>query len=143
MAIQQDSSPLSVKELDRILKLKGGSKQLRHTVRTLRASSTFTVSFKHHVDQNGLEHIIRTTGVDGKEASSSTRKYDWQLREGQKTAGLGLTFVKYRRTKLEDVEDPYLREGWLPETIQDGLLESYEESRVPVAWSVRSVSLGF
>jgi hypothetical protein len=141
VTVQQDASEPSEKQMDRILKLKGSPKHLRQAILKLQASSTITMFYKHDVDQDGLEHMVRNARVDGKEISSSTYRYDWQLREGRKTEGLGVVFSKYRRTKLEDVDDPYLREGWLPESIQDGLLESHQESRVPVAWSIHSVSL--
>jgi hypothetical protein len=74
--------------MGRILKLKGVQKHLRNSVLELRASSTFTIFYNHRVDQNGLEHMISTTKVDGKEAHSQSRTYDWQLREAGRRKGL-------------------------------------------------------
>jgi hypothetical protein len=109
--------------------------------RLIRAWTTYTISFKHYIDQHGVEHISKVLNAGGKELKSVST-YDWQPRESKSFLPNKVGFVKNRRARLEDIKDPYLREGWLPEALEDGLLEAYTEQHQPVPSSTHSVGHG-
>jgi hypothetical protein len=36
-----------------------------------------------------------------------------------------------RRVKVDEIENEFLRDGWLPDTVQDGAINSYVKSDTP------------
>lgn len=95
-----------------------------------------TFVYKHFVDDQGVERIEKTV-VKSSEAPTQ-HILDWKLRPNSQRT----TRAKWRRVRLEDIHDDFMREGWLPEAKFHGLLEGYREpcDPGPCQWQLAVVS---
>lgn len=132
-------------ETDRILELQGVGWWKRTAIRL----ATITLYVKHYIE-DGLERIdIKQTLTGGIEGTEENRKIDWTERKhtdklfgpvGKRKKpyfllSLNLSIVrqvsKTRRIKVEEVQDEFLRTGWLSEAVEPGVINSYVVSDKP------------
>jgi hypothetical protein len=93
-----------------------------------------------HTAPDGVEHIdidLRSTFGGNREE----RVFDWTER-GYNDTIFGHVLAKSRRVRVEDVEEPFLRDGWTDDTAEHGLIDTYAESDTPKSkrtWKGRQV----
>ncbi len=114
--------------------------------RTAISYATVTLYVNHYKDENGIEHIdtdqTLTGGVPG---TTEKRILDWTPR-GHYDYVFGAVTGKSRRLKVDEIEDKFLKDGWLPDTQEHGVICSWIESdreRSGYSWTsyeVRSLS---
>ena len=94
------------------------------------ALATITLYVKHYKDDGGVEHIDIQQTLTGITGTTETRTLDWTFREHQDYL-FGAVLGKSRRVKLDQIENEFLRSGWLPDTEEHGAIESYAKSDTP------------
>ncbi|KAJ7071167.1 hypothetical protein C8F01DRAFT_1014146, partial [Mycena amicta] len=123
-------------ESDTILMLQGVSWFKRKAIQF----GTVTLFIKHYKDDNGEEHIdidqaggygeFRLTITGGMAGTREERHLTWKDREHHDTL-FGHVIGKSRRIQVADLDEEYLRNGWTPDTIEYGVVQSYVESDTP------------
>ncbi|KAI0307701.1 hypothetical protein B0F90DRAFT_1813123 [Multifurca ochricompacta] len=116
-------------DTDEILRLQGVSWFKRRAI----SLSTITLYVKHYKDDAGVEHIDidqRLTG--GISGTIENRTLDWTFRDHEDHL-FGPIIGRSRRVKLDEIENEYLRKGWLPDTEEHGAINSYVESDTPAS----------
>lgn len=107
---------------------------------------TITVNLKHYKDDGGVEHVdIEQFITGGIPASSEIRTLDWTPRESDDKT-FGQVIGKTRRAKAEELDVEFLKNGWTPDTLEQGLVHSYVESNTPksgTSWIASQVSHSF
>jgi hypothetical protein len=102
--------------------------------------ATISLSVKHYKDDTGVEHIDIDQTLSGGIAGTTERRIlDWVYREHEDHI-FGALLGKSRRSKWEDITEPFLRKGWLPDTKENGVIEGYVESDTPKSNRVWAVS---
>lgn len=96
--------------------------------RTAISYATVTLYANHYKDENGIEHVdtdqTLTGGVPG---TTEERILDWTPRDHYDYV-FGAVTGKSRRLKVDEIEDKFLRDGWLPDTQEHGVICSWIES---------------
>lgn len=95
--------------------------------RTAISYGTITLYIKHYKDENGIEHVVSEETLTGIPGSTEKRTLDWAVREHSDYV-FGALVGKARRRKVEDIEDDFLRGGWLPDTVEHGVIALWTES---------------
>ena len=114
-------------DTDEILRLQGVSWWMRSAI----GLATVTLYVKHYKDESGVEHIEidqRLTG--GIPGTFENRTLDWTLREHNDSL-FGPVVGKSRRVKLDEIDNEFLRKGWLQDTEQHGAINAYAQSDTP------------
>lgn len=101
------------------------------------------MTVKHFKVDDGVERIdidqVLTGGIPG---TKENRTLDWTEREsGDHVFGAYLS--KSRRVKVEEVEIPFFKEGWLQDTLEHGAINSYVKSdtaKSGTSWIAEQVS---
>ncbi|KAH9975628.1 hypothetical protein BJV74DRAFT_862591 [Russula compacta] len=111
-------------DIDPILVMQG----INWINRTAISYATITLSVKHYRDENGVEHIdsdqALTGGVPG---TTENRILDWTPRDHYDYV-FGAVVGKSRRRKVDEIEDEFMKDGWLPDTQEHGVICSWIES---------------
>jgi len=94
-------------------------------VRKTISMATVTLNIKHYKDDGGVEHIdITQTLSGGIRGTSERRTLDAEERpHSDKIFGNCVGWSK--RVKPEDIEEPWLADGWEKDMIKEGLVESF------------------
>jgi hypothetical protein len=106
--------------------------------------ATLTLYIEHYKDDGGVEHIDidqRLTG--GIPGTTENRTLDWTFREHEDGI-FGAVLGKSRRVKLDQINNDFLRNGWLPDTEEHGAINSYVKSDTPksgTTWIAEQVGL--
>ncbi|KAI0286924.1 hypothetical protein BGY98DRAFT_1104985 [Russula aff. rugulosa BPL654] len=79
---------------------------------------------------DGVERIDIDQTLTGIPGTSENRILDWTFREHDDYL-FGSVLGKSRRANVDEIENEFLKEGWLPDTVQDGVINSYVESDTP------------
>ncbi|KAH8982599.1 hypothetical protein EDB92DRAFT_1804430 [Lactarius akahatsu] len=111
-------------DTDEILRLQGVGWWMRSAI----ALATVTLYVKHYKDESGVEHIDidqRLTG--GVPGTFENRTLDWTPREHDDHL-FGAVIGKSRRVKLDELDNEFLRKGWLQDTEQHGAINAYAQS---------------
>jgi len=123
---------------DKMLELQGISWFMRKAIQM----SSISLSVKHYKDDAGVERIdIDQTLSGGISGTSERRILDWTYREHEDHI-FGALLGKSRRLKMKDITDPFLKNDWLPDTVEHGVIESFVESDTPKSnnvWTVNQV----
>lgn len=110
---------------DPVLAMQGVSWLIRQAIKW----STITLHVKQYTDEAGKVHIdIEQTA--GGSSNQEERILDWEFREKDDRV-FGKVRGKTRYVKKDDVEEPYLKEGWDQKFLDDfegELVQSYVES---------------
>lgn len=92
------------------------------------SAGTLTLAVKQYKDEAGVEHIeIDQTLTGGIPGQREERTLDWEPRE-RADAVFGHVFGRTRRANLDELENPFLKKDWLPDTVEHGLVEAYVQS---------------
>jgi len=95
--------------------------------RTAISYGTITLYVKHYKDENGIEHVDSDQTLTGIPGTTELRTLDWSSREHYDYL-FGAVVGKSRRRNVGDIEDDYLKGGWLPDTLEHGVIASWIES---------------
>ncbi|KAG5647600.1 hypothetical protein DXG03_008953 [Asterophora parasitica] len=118
---------LSDKSTDQILTLQGVGWLKRKAI-TL---GTVTLNVKHFKDDQGVEHVdIDQTLTGGIPGTTEKRTLTWTERENEDHL-FGAVLGKSRRTKVDVLEDEFLKKNWTADTLEHGVIQSYVESNTP------------
>ncbi|KAH8099432.1 hypothetical protein BXZ70DRAFT_300636 [Cristinia sonorae] len=111
-------------DADEILRLQGVSWWTRQAIKM----STLYLTIKHYKDDAGVEHIdidqVLTGGVG---ASKEERTLDWAERETNNTT-FGWVLGRSRRIKLDELDDEFLKTGWLADVAEHGAIQAVAQS---------------
>ncbi|KAN0129521.1 hypothetical protein V8E53_012703 [Lactarius tabidus] len=110
-------------DTDGILSMQGVSWMNRTAI----SYGTITLYVKHHKDENGIEQVVTEQTLTGIPGTTEKRILDWTVREHYDYL-FGAVVGKSRRRKVEDIEEDFLRGGWLPDTVEHGVIGSWIES---------------
>lgn len=99
-----------------------------------------TLYVKHYKGDDDVEHVdIRQTITGGFEGTTENRTLDWQERQHEDHV-FGHVKTKSRRAAPADFENEWLQKGWLPDTNEHGVINSYVSS-ITMAWTAEQVCL--
>lgn len=102
-------------------------------------SSPPQLSYKHYKDTNGLENLETERGPPGN-SKTETRLLDWvETKFG--SAFHNEVVTKSRRSKVDDLSDPRMKEGWTADTIEHGVIHTITRSKEG-KWIFENVSTG-
>jgi len=122
-------------DTNRILELQGVGWLTRKTI----SLATITLNIKHYNDDNNVEHIdIDQTLTGGIKGTSENRTLDWTERENSDHV-FGPVLSKSRHVSLEEVEDPFLKDGFSSDVKETGIVLSFAKSDTEKSnrtWSV-------
>lgn len=118
---------LSDKSTDDILRLQGVPWWKRKAI----GLGSVSLSVKHFKDDAGVEHVdIDQTLTGGIPGTTERRTLTWTERENEDHL-FGPVIGKSRRTKVDVLEDDFLKKGWTEDTLEHGVIQSYVESDTP------------
>jgi hypothetical protein len=121
-------------DTDEVLTLQGVSWFTRKTI----SVASILLDIKQYRDDDGVEHIdIVQTLTGGIQGTTELRTLDWVERE-HKDYLFGTLTGQSRRIKPSEVEDEYLRCGFLSEVEDDGAIESYVINEAN-KWTARQI----
>lgn len=113
-------------DTDEILRLQGVSWFTRRAI----ALATITLYVRHYKGDDGVERIDIDQKLTGIPGTGENRILDWTFREHDDYL-FGAVLGKSRRANVDEIENEFLRKGWLPDTVQDGVINSYVKSDTP------------
>lgn len=103
-----------------------------------------TSIIKHTKDDAGVEHLeveqVLTGGVKG---NKEARTLSWTEKHAHDNV-FGPIIHKSRRLNVEEHDIAFLKEGWLPDTIEHGGINVYATSDTPkskMSWTAEQVSV--
>jgi len=114
-------------DTDEIFRLQGVGWLKRRAI----SMATVTLYVKHYKDESGVEYIEidqRLTG--GIPGTIEKRILDWTDREHSDSL-YGAVVGKSRRVQLDEIENEFLKKGWLQDTEQHGAINAYAQSDTP------------
>lgn len=107
---------------------------------------SITLFIKHYKDDEGLEHIdIDQTITGGIPGTSERRLLAWRERENEDHV-FGSVLGKSRRIAVDQLDIPFLKEGWTEDTLKHGVVQAWAESNTPksgTTWTANQVSQTF
>jgi hypothetical protein len=96
--------------------------------RTAISYAAITLYVNHYKDENGVEHIDSDqTLTGGFPGTTENRILDWTPRDHYDYV-FGAVVGKSRRLKVDEIEDSFLKDGWVADTREHGLVCSWIES---------------
>jgi hypothetical protein len=111
-------------DTDEILRLQGVNLITRKAI----TMATVTLNVRHYKGDNNVEYIdINPTITAGIPGTPEKRTLDWTPRENNDGV-FGPVVGKSRRMQLHEIDNEYLRNGWLPDTVEHGAINTYTES---------------
>ncbi|GBE78259.1 hypothetical protein SCP_0111420 [Sparassis crispa] len=103
-------------DTDEILRLQGVGWWTRKAIQM----SNLYLSCKHYKDDKDVEHIdIGQTLSGGVSGTTENRILDWVERPNEDNV-FGAVKSKSKRIRVEDIENEFLKEGWLDDTKEHG-----------------------
>jgi hypothetical protein len=114
-------------DTDEILRLQGVSWFTRRAL----SLATVTLYIEHYKDDNKVEHIdIDQKLTGGLAGTTENRILDWTFREKSDYL-FGPTLGRSRRVRVDEIDNEFLRNGWLPDTVEHGAISAYAKSDTP------------
>jgi len=118
---------LSDPRTDDILRMQGVGWLKRRAI----SLGTVTLYIKHYKGEDGVERIdIDQTITGGIPGTREERTLWWQEKENEDSL-FGSVIGKSRRVKANELDIPFLKEGWTEDTYQHELVQAYAESNTP------------
>ncbi|KAL1311635.1 hypothetical protein AAFC00_001745 [Neodothiora populina] len=111
---------------DSVLAMQGVSWLVRQAIKY----STITLHVKEYVDDQDKTHIDIEQVASAGSSNLEERMLDWAFQEKTDRV-FGHVKGRSRFIKVEDIDEPYLKQGWDQKFLDDGgneLVESYTES---------------
>jgi hypothetical protein len=110
------------------------------------AAATATLHVRHYKDDNNVEHIdIEQKIASGLPGTTENRTLDWTFRESSDFI-FGPVLGKSRRVPVDEIDNEFLRNGWMPDTVEHGVIDAYVKSDTPkskMTWMVEQVRQHF
>jgi hypothetical protein len=110
------------------------------------AAATATLHVRHYKDDNNVEHIdIEQKIASGLPGTTENRTLDWTFRESSDFI-FGPVLGKSRRVPVDEIDNEFLRNGWMPDTVEHGVIDAYMKSDTPKSkrtWMVEQVRQHF
>jgi hypothetical protein len=103
--------------------------------------SKLTLKIKHDKDSENVERIEIEQNVAGLRSTQEIRILDWTEREHQNLIW-GDVIGKSKRSKVSDLVEEYLQEGWSEDTVQHGVVYSHarsDTSKTSLKWVTNQV----
>ena len=128
-------------DTDEVLRLQGVSWFRRRAI----AMSIITLYVRHYKGDDGVERIDIDQTLTGIPGTSENRILDWTFREHDDYL-FGSVLGKSRRANVDEIENEFLRKGWLPDTVRDGVINPYVKSDTPkshTSWIAEQVRQPF
>jgi len=113
-------------DTDEILRLQGLSWFTRRAI----SLATITLYVRHYKDDSNVEHIDIDQTLTGIPGTTENRILDWTFRENEDYL-FGAVLGRSRRVQLDEIDNEFLRKGWLPDTVEHGAINSYVKSDTP------------
>lgn len=110
-------------DMDGILQLQGVGWLIRKAIRI----ATLNLYCKHYRDDAEVEHIDVDQTLSGVKGTAENRPIDWVERSDYDHV-FGPVMSKTKRIRVDELEDSYLKEGWLDETKEHGVILIVEQS---------------
>ncbi|KAL6310491.1 hypothetical protein BKA93DRAFT_883386 [Sparassis latifolia] len=107
---------------DDILRLQGVGWLIRKTIRI----TTLHLYCKHYVSET-VEHIDVDQTLNGIKGTAENRTFDWTERLDYDYV-FGATVCKSKRIRIDELENEFLKTGWLEDTKEHGGLFTVEYS---------------
>lgn len=102
-----------------------------------------TLHVTHTKGDDGVEHIsVAQTVTGGYEGTTENRTLDWSERPNEDHV-FGAVIGKSRRINPEELDNEYLKKGWLPEVYEHGAIDAWVKSDEPKSgmdWVAEQVS---
>jgi hypothetical protein len=108
--------------------------------RTAISAATITLTIKHYAD-GGVEHVDIHQALTGGITSDEDRTLDWTDR-GKEDKIFGHVVSRTRRSQVADMGEEWLREGWTPDAVEHGVIDSLARSDTPkskTSWEAHQV----
>ena len=125
-------------KIEEIIRLQGLSWLRRKAI----VLADVTLMIKHYRDDEGIERIdvdqILTASIAG---TREERILDWTEREREDNT-FGSIVGKSRRVSVDELDIPYLKEGWTSETFKHGLIQIHGKSNTSksgTTWTANQV----
>jgi hypothetical protein len=110
------------------------------------AAATATLHVRHYKDDDNVEHIdIEQKIASGLPGTTENRTLDWTFR-GSSDFIFGPVLGKSRRVPVDEIDNEFLRNGWMPDTVEHGVIDAYVKSDTPKSkrtWMVEQVRQHF
>jgi len=124
--------------MDRMLELQGVGWMKRKAV----GIATMTNYVRHYTDDSGVECIdIKNVLTGGLKAIDENRTLNWTDRQVNHDLW-GPIVDRAKRVQLDEIDDEYLKAGWLPEAQEHGLIRlitSSETAKSGKTWIIEQV----
>ncbi|KAK4897705.1 hypothetical protein LTR27_004477 [Elasticomyces elasticus] len=106
-----------------LLKMQGVGFIIRQAVQY----STITVTVKHYTGEDGKEHLDQKQVSTGGITNEDLRKLDWEWNEVENFIW-GKVRGRNRVTKVSELDDDFLKQGWSQDCVEDGVVETVSKS---------------
>ncbi|KAJ7108445.1 hypothetical protein C8R43DRAFT_187515 [Mycena crocata] len=94
-----------------------------------------TTILKHYKDAAGVEHVdIEQQVTAGPSPKPESRVLDW-VEQSIDSPLFGPIAAKTRRVTLAELDDDFLKNGWVAEIADTGLIQSHTTSTGDIKWS--------
>ncbi|KAJ3714022.1 hypothetical protein DFJ43DRAFT_886560 [Lentinula guzmanii] len=85
-------------------------------------AATITVTLTHSKDASGMENLSLVQVVSGGDPAEPEEKvFDWVERK-KEIKLFGPCVTKSKRVSLDEVQEPFLKEGWSADTLEHGCI---------------------
>jgi len=118
---------LSDNNFEKILELQGVSWFTRKAI----MMSTISLDVKHYKDGEGIEHIDIDQTLTGGIPGSTEKRTLWWKEAPHEDHIFGHVIGKSRRTKIDVLQEEFLKKNWTQDTLKYGVVQSYVESDTP------------
>jgi hypothetical protein len=131
---------------EEILRLQGISWLTRKAIAAATAAGAVTLHVRHYKDNDNVEHIdIEQKIAAGLPGTTENRTLDWTIRETSDFI-FGPVVGKSKRVRIDEIDNEFLRNGWLPDAVEHGVIDAYVKSDTPKSkrtWIVEQVRQSF
>jgi hypothetical protein len=138
ISLLQNKTLTDMTKMDDVLRLQGVGWLTRKAI----GLATIYLTIKHYKDSDGVEHIdVDQTATGGVHPTREERTLTWTEREHDDDL-FGPVIGKSRRVKADDLDIPFLKEGWTSDTYDHGIIESFAKSDTPkshTTWVAKQV----
>ena len=112
-----------MEKMEEVLRLQGVGWLTRKAIRM----ATIYLTIKHYKDNDGVEHIDIAQNASGRHETREERTLTWTEHEHLDDL-FGAVIGKSRRVNADDLDKPFLKDGWTPDTYEHGIIQSYAKS---------------
>ncbi|KAJ3985400.1 hypothetical protein F5890DRAFT_1510461 [Lentinula detonsa] len=102
-------------------------------------AATITVTLTHSKDASGMENLSLVQVVSGGDPAEPEEKvFDWVERK-KEIKLFGPCVTKSKRVSLDEVQEPFLKEGWSADTLEHGCILVHLANEGKNGWKTEQV----